>query len=240
MAGPGMRVDRAGDTYVIAPQPEIVPCGQVADCVGATVRRGLAYVQSRAEVRLSAQAGQGLTLGPAGLAYDYPEPEPITCPEVADCVGATAGPSLTYDPVTRKLGPRVSAAAGNTLSIGTDGGLYRPASAGGGAGPWQTLTAGDLRGGWTLGATAPRWRRRVDGYIQWQGILAAPGAPTNGAAILQVPAGAMPDRAYALVVVLEPGSSWAHVRVTAAGAVELVWDEGVPISVNLAMLAYGG
>jgi len=56
------------------------------------------------------------------------------CEAVMDCVGANIGNGLVYDSVNKRLAALVSGDAGNTTTIGSDGGLYSNGTGGGGGG----------------------------------------------------------------------------------------------------------
>ncbi|MFI0934578.1 hypothetical protein ACH4RG_23010 [Streptomyces sp. NPDC021019] len=80
------------------------------------------YVVSAA-VRLDATPPGGgtnlINAGPDGLYLE--------CAQVRGCI--SAGDGLDYDPVTGVMEAQISADAGNTTIIGTDGGLYTPTAA---------------------------------------------------------------------------------------------------------------
>ncbi|WP_030236770.1 hypothetical protein [Streptomyces sp. NRRL S-350] len=62
----------------------------------------------------------------------------LECAQVRTCI--SEGPGIDYDPATGVIKAQISTDAGNTTVIGTDGGLYTPASGGGGS---TVVTAGD-------------------------------------------------------------------------------------------------
>lgn len=57
-----------------------------------------------------------LAIGPGGVL--------VSCDAVQDCVGASVGPGLRWDAITRQLTARTSTDAGNVVTFGSDGGLY--------------------------------------------------------------------------------------------------------------------
>lgn len=83
-----------------------------------------------ATARISTSAQKNLlTQEPDGLA--------VTCESVQDCVGEALADGLEYDDAGNTIRVRVSGQAGNSVSIGPDGGVYAPVGGG------NPVTTGD-------------------------------------------------------------------------------------------------
>lgn len=65
-------------------------------------------------------AGNTLVAGPAGLS--------VPCESIQDCVGQGFDDGLIYDDALNQYRVRLSTDGGNTLTFGTDSGVYNPAS----------------------------------------------------------------------------------------------------------------
>ncbi|MFJ3249046.1 hypothetical protein [Streptomyces sp. NPDC086782] len=105
--------------------------------VSGTGSAGDPYVVSAAVILDPAPPGGGSNLAHAG-----PDGLYVECADVRGCL--SAGDGIAYDPATGAIKARPSADAGNTVSIGADGGLYAPS--GGGGGPATVATACGLTG----------------------------------------------------------------------------------------------
>ncbi|WP_413808101.1 hypothetical protein [Streptomyces sp. OE57] len=91
-------------------------------------------------------AGPGVTVtgnGSNGAPYVISTGGTVTCDQVRPCI--SAGPGASYNPATGVIEARPSTDAGNTLEIGTDGGLLVP-------GPAPLETGCGLTGDGTAGA----------------------------------------------------------------------------------------
>jgi hypothetical protein len=120
---------------------------------------GNPYVIS-SNVRVSPTAGNVLTTDAGGLL--------ITCEAIQDCVGNAFDDGLEYDDIANQFRARLSTDGGNSMSFGTDGGLY---SVGGGGG-----------GGLTFVSTADTNCLDISGN-------GTPGTPLSAAPIINAAAG---------------------------------------------------
>ncbi|MFD5570480.1 hypothetical protein [Streptomyces cadmiisoli] len=128
-AGPGVTVDGNGSTalpYVIsadAATPTPVQAGDtptVDTTVAGTGTAGDPYVVSAAVILDPTPPAGGTNLVQAG-----PDGLYVECADVRGCF--SAGDGAAYDQTTGEISARVSGDAGNTTTLGTDGGLYTPA-----------------------------------------------------------------------------------------------------------------
>ncbi|MER7841675.1 hypothetical protein ABTY98_38770 [Streptomyces sp. NPDC096040] len=106
-----------------------------------------------------------LSAGPDGL---Y-----VECADVRQCF--TAGDGAAYDPATGEISARVSADAGNTTTIGADGGLYTPAGA-------TALEAADTP---TVDVTVTGSGATGDPYQVAAAVILDPTPPGGGSNLLQ-------------------------------------------------------
>lgn len=109
----GNAVTIAGDGGLYAPTGTAVT---VADT--PTVDLTLAGGQITAAAIINPVAGNILTGGAGGLL--------VSCESVQDCVGAAFGSGLTYNDAGNLFTAHVSTDAGNSVSLGGDGGLFVP------------------------------------------------------------------------------------------------------------------
>ncbi|MFC8889583.1 hypothetical protein ACFT54_10230, partial [Streptomyces cinereoruber] len=114
--------------------------------------------------------------GGTNLIQSGPEGLYLECEQVRGCI--SAGDGATYDPDTGVIEARISADAGNTVSIGTDGGLY---AAGGG-----TSTPTDVEGGttWTATNTVTGTGTPADPFIVSTDVTLDPTPPAGGTNLL--------------------------------------------------------
>ncbi|MGA5202807.1 hypothetical protein [Streptomyces variegatus] len=186
-AGPGTTVDGDGsptNPYVISAGAGTPTALGVTDT--PTVDLALTGTGSAADpydvsatVRLDpAPPGGGTNLLEAG-----PDGLYVECADVRGCF--SAGDGAAYDPATGEISARVSADAGNTVTIGADGGLYAPP---GGAGA-SVVTAGDTT---TVDTTVSGSGAAGDPYIVSSDVIVDPAPPGGGTNLLQ----AGPDGLY--------------------------------------------
>ncbi len=103
------------------------PCGCVGEC-------GCVY-----------KAGPGIRVTGTGTSRDpgiISLATPLTgeaCNAVMSCVAAKLGNGLTFSPTDSKIAVKISADGGNTVSFGTDGGVYASGSGSGGGGGFATV-----------------------------------------------------------------------------------------------------
>ncbi|WNI20279.1 hypothetical protein [Actinacidiphila sp. ITFR-21] len=169
LAGPGATVDGDGSTtapYVIGatggggvPTALAVTDSPTIDLTLTGTGTTADPYDVTAEVILDpAPPGGGdqlLQSGPEGLSLE--------CADVRGCISAE-GPA-TYDPVTGEIGVTLSADAGNTTVLGTDGGIYTP------AGVATVLQGGDTN---TVDTTATGSGTAGDPYVVEADVIVAP------------------------------------------------------------------
>ncbi|MCC9686850.1 hypothetical protein [Streptomyces sp. MNU103] len=158
-AGPGVEYDP--DTGVISSPPTAIEAGTNVTVTG-TGTDADPYVVSSAGgggVSTVVQAGDRTTVTGTGTAGDpyVVSADPPSCEDVRPCL--VAGDGIDYDPDTGQIAARPSTDAGNTLGLGTDGGLLVPP-----AEPLETgcgLT-GDGTAGAPLAAVVAAWPYACD------------------------------------------------------------------------------
>ncbi|WP_411092322.1 hypothetical protein [Streptomyces sp. 049-1] len=184
-AGPGVTVDGNGSTtlpYVIsadAATPTPVTAGDtptVDTTVGGTGTAGDPYVVSSAVILDPAPPGGGTNLAKAG-----PDGLFVECADVRQCF--TAGDGAAYDPATGEISARVSADAGNTTTLGADGGLYTPAPT---AADPTAVEAADTP---TVDVTVTGAGTNADPYEVSAAVILDPAPPGGGTNLI----GAGPD-----------------------------------------------
>ncbi|MER7742303.1 hypothetical protein ABTX34_28980 [Streptomyces sp. NPDC096538] len=136
------------------------------------------YVVTTDVILDPAPPGGGANLLEAGADGLY-----VECADVRTCF--SAGDGAAYDPGTGEISARVSADAGNTVTIGGDGGLY---AAGGGGAP-SVVTAGDTP---TVNASVTGTGAGGDPYVVSADVILDPAPPGGGANLLE----AGPDGLY--------------------------------------------
>lgn len=132
VAGTGTTVTgtgSVGDPYVInaaAGTGTVIQANDTATVDHTLTGAGTAgnpYILTSA-VKISPVAGNVVTTDANGLL--------VTCESIQDCVGAAFDDGLIYDDVANQMRVRISADAGNTTVIGSDGGVYSTGGGGGG------------------------------------------------------------------------------------------------------------
>jgi hypothetical protein len=109
--------------------PTVVQAGDTPtanNTVTGTGSAGTPYVITTDVILDPTPPGGGANLLEAG-----PDGLYVECADVRGCL--SAGDGIDYDPATGVIAADISGDAGNTLVVGTDGGLMVPPSAGGGA-----------------------------------------------------------------------------------------------------------
>lgn len=96
------------------------PCGCAGECGCTIVGVDGVRVSGGGTLRDPYLVGLGNPLGGNG------------CEAVLDCVGGALGPGLAYDDATNTILARISTDGGNTITFGTDSGLYSAGGTGGG------------------------------------------------------------------------------------------------------------
>lgn len=104
--------------------------------------------------------------GGTNLLQSGPDGLHVECADVRGCI--SAGDGASYDPATGEIAARLSADTGNTVSFGSDGGLY---SAGGGGGTPTALQAADTP---TLDAHVTGTGTAGDPYVVSGDVIVAP------------------------------------------------------------------
>ncbi|WP_147425481.1 hypothetical protein [Bailinhaonella thermotolerans] len=177
--------------YVVAGPAVAMDCGQVRACMARLAGPGLEWLPGTEELAVKIAEPTDLEMRADGLWAPSTAPD---CAAVVDCVPSALGPGMSWDAVTERATWRLSADAGQGLTVGADGGVM----AGGGVVPdptaWSSLVAGDMLNGWRLSSPTPQWRRMGDGLIQWQGEIGSPtsATPPVGQAMVNLPVGARP------------------------------------------------
>lgn len=127
IAGPGVTVDGNGS----AATPYVISAGStptsiqardtptVDTTVSGTGVGGDPYIVSADVILDPAPPGGGANLLEAG-----PDGLYVECADVRTCF--TGGDGIVYDPATGEISAQLSTDAGNTVSFGTDGGLFVP------------------------------------------------------------------------------------------------------------------
>ncbi|AIV35630.1 hypothetical protein [Streptomyces sp. CCM_MD2014] len=95
----------------------------------------------------------------------------LECADVRGCF--TAGDGIAYDPDTGEIAARVSEDAGNQTVIGTDGGIYTPAS----GGSSTSLAAGDSD---TVDTTVAGSGTEADPFVVSSTVILDPTPPQGG------------------------------------------------------------
>jgi hypothetical protein len=177
-AGPGITVDGNGsptNPYIVSAGAAGQTALQATDTptVDTTVSgTGTAAdpFQVSAAVRLDpTPPGGGTNLVQAG-----PDGLFLECEQVRGCI--TAGDGITYDPATGEIAADISGDTGNTLTVGTDGGLMVPAST---PGATTVVTAGDTP---TVDNTVTGTGTAADPYVVSSAVrldATPPGGGTN-------------------------------------------------------------
>ncbi|MER6984484.1 hypothetical protein ABT317_47950, partial [Streptomyces carpinensis] len=96
----------------------------------------------------------------------------VECADVRTCL--TAGDGIAYDPVTGEIEARPSTDDGNTVTFGSDGGLY---SAGGGGSAPTVVQAGDTP---TVDTTVSGSGSAGDPYVVSAAVVLDPTPPQGG------------------------------------------------------------
>jgi hypothetical protein len=184
VAGPGVTVDGNGSPttpYIIstgAATPTALQATDTATVDTTVTGTGTAadpYVVSAAVVLDPAPPGGGtqlLQVGPDGLYLE--------CEQVRGCI--SAGDGTDYDPTTGVISVQVSGDAGNTTTIGGDGGIYTPAASTALAAMDSATVDVEITGTGTAG----------DPYEVTADVILDPAPPGGGTQLLQ----AGPDGLY--------------------------------------------
>jgi hypothetical protein len=136
------------------------------------------YVVSAAVILDPAPPGGGTELlhtGPGGLYLE--------CEDVRGCI--SAGDGASYDPGTGVVEARPSTDAGNSVSIGTDGGLFVPPASGGGT------TAISVTDSTTVDLTLTGTGTAADPYDVTAAVILDPAPPGGGAELLHAGPGGL-------------------------------------------------
>lgn len=132
IAGDGITVTgtgSTGDPYVVSGGDAADVALQVTDTttIDHTLTgdgsAGNPWILSSA-VRISGTAGNLITTDAGGLL--------LTCESVQDCIGGALDDGLVYDDVNNQIRVALSTDPGNSVTFGTDGGVYSTGGGGGG------------------------------------------------------------------------------------------------------------
>jgi len=192
VAGPGVEIDGGGSTtnpYVISAPggssgtPTVIQAGDTPTVDTTVTGSGTTAdpVIVSSVVRLDATP----PAGGANLIQSGPDGLFIECDQVRDCFAA--GEGIAYDPATGEIAARPSTDAGNTLGIGSDGGLFAP---GGSGGTPTIIQAGDTP---TVDTTVTGAGTAADPVIVSSTVRLDTTPPGGGANLIQ----AGPDGLYA-------------------------------------------
>ncbi|MDH6489670.1 hypothetical protein [Streptomyces sp. SAI-127] len=183
-AGPGVTVDGNGsptNPYIVSadsgtPTPVTAADTPTVDTtVSGTGAAGDPYVVSAAVILDPTPPGGGSNLAKAG-----PDGVYVECADVRGCI--SAGDGASYDPATGVVEARVSTDAGNTTTLGADGGLYTPAAS-------TALGAVDTP---TVDVTVSGTGSAADPYEVSAAVILDPAPPGGGANLAK----AGPDGVY--------------------------------------------
>lgn len=105
------------------------PCGCSGEC-------GCTYIGVDGII----VTGTGTALNPGRIGLSNPVAG-TGCDAIFSCISARLGPGMRYNPTTKQLSAAISADGGNTLTYGTDNGLY---TSGGGTGTDSYATVAGL------------------------------------------------------------------------------------------------
>ncbi|MEW2066642.1 hypothetical protein [Streptomyces sp. NPDC007346] len=179
-AGPGVTVEGDGSSstpYVISGESTPTALGVTdTDTVDLTLTgdgtAGAPY-NVAADVKLNPAPPQGgdqlIQVGPDGLSLE--------CADVRGCF--SAGDGAGYDEATGVITARVSADAGNTTSIGTDGGLFTPAAD---AAEPTAIEAADSS---TVDTEVTGAGTAADPYVVTSSVILDPAPPGGGDQLIQ-------------------------------------------------------
>ncbi|MEU6628466.1 hypothetical protein ABZ905_09240 [Streptomyces parvus] len=181
IAGPGVTVEGNGSSaapYVVSSEagtPTVIQAGDTATIDTTVSGSGTdtdPYVVSADVVLDPSPPGGGdqlLQSGPDGLFLE--------CEQVRTCF--SAGDGAGYDPDTGVISARVSADAGNTTSIGTDGGLFTP------PGDAVEPTAIEATDSTTVDTEVTGTGTAADPYVVSSSVILDPAPPGGGDQLLQ-------------------------------------------------------
>ena len=177
IAGPGVTVDGNGSAatpYTISsaanPTPLLAADTPTVDStVSGAGTAGDPYVVSSDVILDPAPPGGGSNLAHAG-----PDGLYVECADVRGCL--TAGDGIAYDPATGEIDARPSTDAGNTVTFGTDGGLFAPPAA---------ATMVEAQDSTTVDVTVSGTGTSADPYEVSAAVILDPAPPGGGTNLLQ-------------------------------------------------------
>jgi hypothetical protein len=187
-AGPGVTLSGNGSSttpYVISAgsaTPTPVQAGDtptVDTTVAGTGTSADPYVVSADVVLDPAPPGGGAELLHAGADGLY-----LECADVRGCL--SGGDGIAYDPATGEIEARLSTDVGNSVTFGTDGGLFAPPASGGGT------TAISVTDSTTVDLTLTGTGTAADPYDVTAAVILDPTPPGGGTELLH----AGPDGLY--------------------------------------------
>ncbi|MER5699223.1 hypothetical protein ACWDBO_25550 [Streptomyces mirabilis] len=187
-AGPGVTVDgngSAANPYVVSASGGGTTALEVTDSPSVDLTlAGTGAPADPYQVSATVILDPSPPVNGTNLMHSGPDGLYLECADVRGCI--SAGDGIAYDQASGEIAARPSTDAGNSVTFGTDGGLYAPTGGGGGG---TIVQAGDTP---TADTTVSGTGTAGDPYVVSTDVIVDPTPPAGGTNLLQ----AGPDGLY--------------------------------------------